>query len=149
MDNALDIYSAMQTEKPYKTYKKTILGQVAIRVLDPFTDKAIIQIMKGDPSKNDEGCLIDVWSTKEDVFMKRQNPNHFSRGTLIPFKRKEVYAPTEEEVMNSLSDDELVELLKSQWFKLQASISKMTSPAPLYRLLALAEEMERPEKTSF
>ena len=23
----------------------------------------------------------------------------------------------------------------------------MTSPAPLYRLLALAEEMERPEKT--
>lgn len=147
MENALDIYSAMQTEEPYATYKKTVLGQVAVRVLDPFQDKPIIQIMKGDPQKNDEGCLIDVWSPKEDAFIKRMNPNHFAKGNLIPFKRQKVYEPTEEEKLNSMSDEDMTKLLESPWFTIQSSVSKMTSAAPLYRLLNLAEEMERPEKT--
>jgi hypothetical protein len=147
MDNVLDVYSAMQTEKPYATYKKAILGMVAIHVLDPFQDKPIIQIMKGDPSKNDEGCLIDVWTVKEDVFLRKMNKNHFAKGNLIPFARKEEYKPSEEELLNSMTDEDMLKLLEAKWFTLQSSVSKMTSPAPLYRLLTLAQEMERPEKT--
>lgn len=139
-----EVYSKMQIGEPYKTYRKTILGQVYVTVLDPFSGEPVGQILRGDPKKNEEGCIIDMWSEREDVFFKRMNRRQFELGNLIVYKR-----PLEEppKSVNEFTDEELSALLDTRYFlKLQAALNKMTSIAPVSRLLQIAEDREKSEK---
>jgi len=137
------IFEAMQEGRPYKTYRKSILSKLRVWVLNPFSGEADEKIISGQPGE--ESTLINLWSTKEDVFFKRMNKYHFEKGYLI-----EVKAPapklSEEEFYNALSDEKLDELLNSPFKKFEAAMNKMTSVAPLNRLLALAEEQEKSDK---
>ena len=147
MENlSMEVVSAMSAEKPFKTYKKTILGKVAVKVFNPLTQRPEELILKGNPSKNEPGCFIDVWSEQENVYLKRMNSRHMREGVLIVVDREKV--PVEEEVneFNVLTDDELYELLNSPSFKLQNALKKMTSQAPVQRLLTIAEQEEKSEK---
>ncbi|MHA1949608.1 MAG: hypothetical protein ACW99G_07990 [Candidatus Thorarchaeota archaeon] len=140
------VFSAMQTEEPYKSYRKTILGQVYVKILNPFNPLETAGVILSGESNTEETAVVHVWSQKEDKFLKTMNRSHFERGFLVEFegaKKKEV---SQEEKYNTLSDDELNKLLSSKYFKLQAEINKMTSEAPLYRLLTLADEQEKSEK---
>ena len=147
MENiTMEVVSAMAAEKPYKTYKKTILGKVAVKVFNPLTQRPEEILMQGDPAKNEQGCFIDVWSKQENVYLKRMNSRHMREGILIPYDREK--KPVKEEVneFNIMTDDELYELINSPFFKLQNALNKMTSQAPVQRVLTIAEQEEKSEK---
>lgn len=132
--------------EPYKSYIKTILGKVYVTILDPYTGERVGLILKGDPkTKHNEDCIVDVWSQREDAFFHKRNKKHFELGQLIEHTRKEV-VPEESEILSALSDDEMVELLNSPFFKLQATVNKMETIAPIYRLIELAKEQDKSPK---
>jgi len=138
-----DIYSLMQTKTPYKSYIKAILGKVYITVLDPFSNKPEGKILSGNPRNHDSDCIVEIWSEKEDVFFKRMNKRHFEMGNLVEYRRPD---RPEEKNPNEISDDEIIELLGSKFLSLQSRVNKMTSPAPVFRVLTLAQELEKSEK---
>jgi hypothetical protein len=142
MDTA--VYSAMQAGKPFKTYRKTILGQVYVKVLNPFSGTPEGVILKG--RDGEETTMVDVWSVQEDMFFKKQNRKQFQGGFVIEYERPTVEAVSEEEKYNTLPDDQLVELLSSKFIALQNALNKMTSPAPVYRMLKMAQDMEKSDK---
>ena len=139
-----EIFSAMQTGKPYRTYRKTTLGQVYVTVLNPFSGAPEGKLLKGE--KNSETSLVDVWSEKEDAFFRRVNQQNLKSGFLVEHARSDVSTVSEEERMNTLPDAELNNILNKPFKTLENAINKMTSVAPIYRLLAMAEEQEKSEK---
>jgi hypothetical protein len=146
MENEAQIYAAMQTGTPLATYKKTILGKVEVKILDSFRGVPTSVILEGNPTINSEGCFIDAWSEKEDVYIKRMNTNHLKSGVLISWNRSTQPAAPEGNPFNQLSDEELFELINSPFFKLQNAMNKMDNSAPVSRLLAIAEQEDKSEK---
>lgn len=139
-----DIFSLMQTDAPYKTYKKTILGQVFVWVINPFNGNVEGQILRGDPKKNEPNCFIKLWSEKEDVYFKQANAEHFNAGRIIPYTK-----PMEERkaTVNEMTDEEMAAVINAKGFlKLQKVLNDMTSVAPVYRMLQIAEDNEKSEK---
>ena len=143
------IYSAMQDEAPYATFKKTVLGMVYVRTIDPFTQQVDHILMKGNPDKNEEGCFLEVWSVKEYQFVLKYNKQHFENGFLREVKRPTQSKTELSEVgkANSLSDKELQEVLDSKWLKLTNTVNKMTSEAPVAQLLRMAKDQDKSVKT--
>jgi hypothetical protein len=137
------LYSAMNQGKSYRSYKKTILGKVYVTVLDAFSDSPIGVLLVGDPRKNDEGCIIDTWSEKEDVFFRKMNSLHLSSGTILPYTRSE---KPKEKGIEEATDAELVELLNSKFFTLQNKLNSINTVPVLFRLLEKAQEIEKSDK---
>lgn len=140
------VFSAMQVGIPYKTYKKTILGRVEVQYLDPFKRLPASTILKGDPTKNDEGCFIDVWSEQEDVFFKKANLALIKSGQIIQFDRSKLSGEPEINPYHVMSDEEIIEILNKPFFTLQQALNKITAEAPLVRILELAEKEEKSSK---
>jgi len=142
------VFSMMQEGVPLKSYIKTILGKVYVTVLNPENNTPEGLILEGDPRKSEEGCIIDIWSEKEDVFFKRSknNKSHLELGILIEYKRQGPREPTEEEKANTLPDEEIINLLNSKFFILQSSVNKTTSEATLFRFLSIARDLDKSEK---
>jgi hypothetical protein len=141
-------YGVIEGKPPFATYIKSVLGKVQVRYLSPYNREKEYIILEGDPkSRNNESCIIDVWSLSEDRFFRRENQKHFEKGYLLPYTRKEVVL-TEEDTVNSMSDDELKVLLQkdTKFFTLQNKVNKMTSVAPVSRLIEFAKEMEKSQK---
>jgi len=138
-----DIFSAMQTEKPYKRYKKVILGKVYLTVLNPFSMQPDGMILQGNPRTNDKGCFIEVWTPQEDVFLRRMNEVHFNDGTLVEWKEK---SPKKEKTYSEYSEDDVVEIINSHHLTLSNTLNKINSEAFLLRLLSKAEELEKSDK---
>jgi hypothetical protein len=141
-------YGSIEGKEPFATYIKSILAKVYVKFLSPYTQEKEDTILEGNPkSKNNESCIIDVWSMAEDRFFHRENQKHFDKGILLPYTRKEIVL-TEEDLVNSLSDEALKTLLAkgTPFFTLQNKVNKMTSVAPISRLIEFAKEMEKSEK---
>lgn len=135
-----ELNSAIEGKKPLKSYIKTELGKVHVIAWDTFLDTPVGLLLEGDPRKRDDTCIIDMWSEKEDSFFQKMNRTHFERGTIIPFERKEeVRVKTVEES----TDEELKEILSKPFLSLQSVLNKTESVALVFRLLALAQEMEK------
>lgn len=137
----INTFSAMQTGKPYSTYQKTILGKVYVEAIDPFTEKPTGVLLYGDPRKNEESSIIDIWSERDDVFFKRANKVHFKNGIIISHTRKEnepVVAPIEQ-----YTDEQLKEIINSKFLSLQSKLNKTESEVVIYRMLTLAKEMDK------
>lgn len=142
------VFGMMQTDQPFKQYIKTVPSKVYVSVLDPFNDRQPVGvILKGNPRKQDRDSIVEIWSEKEDAFFKRANRRLLETGVLIPHTPKEVVEPSEEERLNSMSDDELEELLSKRFIALQNIVNKITSPATMFRLLEIAKELDKPQKT--
>jgi hypothetical protein len=141
------IYSAMQEGKPLRTYVKTILGKVAITVLNPFSGKPEGVILYGNPNDPDifEKYSVQVWSPKEDEFFKRMNASHFRSGNLRALEDTELPKPVKRSV-NEITDDEIVAVLNKPFLALKNKLDKFSSVAPVYRVLKRAEDMEKSEK---
>lgn len=138
-----DIYGAMQTGTPFKSYQKTILGKACVTIWDSFNEIPSFLILEGDPKKTEDGTVVDIWNEKEDVFFHKMNRNHFQQGILREITRANL--PKEERVEDS-SDEQLSALLKTPFLKLQNQLNKMESEAVVFRLLTIAREEEKSEK---
>ena len=142
MENSSQIYSAMQLNKPFKTYRKTILAKVSVNILDPFTDIPTGILLTGNP-KTDSNASIDLWSEKEDVFFKRMNKRHFEIGNLLEIVRVE---EVRERTIESYTDEELSTIINSKFLSLQSILNKTDSVAVLLRMIDLAEGLEKSDK---
>ncbi len=139
------LFSDMQAGRPFKSYKKAILGQVAVVIWDNFQDAPVELILNGFPARNDEGCIVDVWSDKEDVFFNRVNAKLLKKGLILPYNRPEAPVQVEKTIEQS-TDAELVEIVNLKFLALQAKLNKIDSSVVLFRLLDAAREQEKSEK---
>src|SRR4030042_5082437 len=144
----LQIKALFAGKKPYKSYIKTILGKVQVFRLNPFDESVEAIILFGNPrEKNKETCIIDAHNEKEERYLKSANRKHFERGILMPFERTVTdEVKTEEEIYNTLSDEELKTILSKPFMSMLHSLDKITSTATIYRMITLAEELEKSEK---
>lgn len=143
MDRTSEVFSAMQTGKPFKSYIKTILGKVCVTVWNTFKEEPENIILEGDPKKTESGTSVDVWSDKEDLFFRNMNRNHFQTGTIIEFTHlTEPAAPRIEDA----TDEELKVILNKKFLGLQADLNKIESIPVMYRLLNLARDLDKSEK---
>ncbi len=136
------VFLALQDgDPPFAVYKKTTLGKVLVRYLDPIRMLAEEVVLAGDPESGDlDNTTIKVWSSAEDAYLKRQNKSHFVDGVLIPFTEVEV----EEYNVNQISDGEIEEVLQKPFFALKNKLAEFTSPVPVRRFLLMAEKLNRP-----
>ena len=141
---AKEVFEAMQQEKPYATYKKTIIGKLAVRYLDPLRGTEAIEILKGDPSKSNDGILFSVWSFPEDRYLRQNNKEHLERGRLIPI---DTPGDLELDTTNMVSDEEIEKILLQPHFALKNKLATFTSTVPVQRFLLAAEKLNRPVKT--
>jgi hypothetical protein len=149
MSNKLDTYSAMQTDDPFKVYKKTTLGKVYLEVIDPFEDKPIGIILQGNPNKNEDGCFVKVWNERQNQFLVNRNQSHFEAGRLIEWdleKLKKAKQKKKEKSYSEYSDEDIEEIVNSEFFKFKSALNKADSEAFVYRLLSKAEELEKSKK---
>jgi hypothetical protein len=100
-------------------------------------------ILSGDPKQKPETAILDLWTAAEDVYFRRTNRNILNEGLIIDYG-EEIDQPLG---TNAVSDDELRTVLSGKYFAVKAMLDSFTSPAPAERMLALAEEMDRPVKT--
>ena len=145
-----DVFAKMQTGDPVAVYKKTILGKVEVSVINPFSGVPQNMMLYGEPNKNHPNCFVEVWSQMEEVYFERQNEVFFKKGTLI--KLKEPKKPKrkgvgKEKDYDKITDEYLKELITAPFMKFKKELNAIDSDAVMYRILSLAEEMERPEKT--
>jgi len=140
-----ELYAAMSEGKPLKRYIKTILGKVYVTTLNPFDGKPQPIELYGEPKARNGRAIIAIWSTKEDMFFKEMNKAHFKAGNLRLLEKKET-KEKEPKSVNEISDAEIEEILNKPFLALKNKLNKFTSPAPVYRFLMKAEEMEKSEK---
>ena len=141
-----EIFSAMVGGKPIKTYIKTILGRVYVTTLNMITGTPTPEgvILDGDPKKKEPGAMFDVFSEQEDYFFKKMNKLHFDEGVLIEYSKTET--PTERTI-EQFTDEELKALITKPFLALKNTLNSTKSVATLFRILTLAEEMDKSKKT--
>lgn len=135
------VFSAMQTGKPYATFRKTILSLVYVTVLSPFNNQPEGLLLKGE--KGSETSMVDVWSEMEYVYFKRMNKKHLETGVVIQVQREDV---KEEKIIEQYSDKELEDVINMKYISFQKVLSDITSEAVLFRMLDLAKELEKSAK---
>jgi hypothetical protein len=134
-------------DKPFKSYIKAILGKLQVMTLNPFSNEVESVLLFGNPkSSYKEDCIIDVWTEAEDKFLRKNNRYHFEMGQLIPYERTEFNVQSEEEIFNSMPDKDLLGVINGPYVSLLAFLDKLTSPAPVSRMISLAEDAEKSEK---
>jgi len=144
-----DAFSKMQTGDPVAVYKKAILGKVEVSVVNPFNGVPEPIILVGNPTTNDSRCFVEVWSQMEEVYFERQNKPLFKEGYVI--KLKENVKPKEkgeqEKSYEEFTRERIEELVTAPYMKFKKDLNEIESEPVLYRVLTVAEELERPEKT--
>jgi hypothetical protein len=138
------IFAAMQSQEPYCSYIKGILGRVHLMALDPMTKQPVGVMLEGDPNTKEPTTIIDLWSEWEDLYFRRMNKKFLDEGTLLIYK-KPVEAP-KEKTLEAGSQEDLSSFLKGTYITIQNKLAKVTSEALLFRLISLARQQEKPEK---
>lgn len=141
-----DAVSLMAVDDPIAVYSKSrgFIGKLNVKVFNSLTGEIEDIIVEGIPGK-DDSCLVEIWSEKEHVFFKRANRYHLNEGHLIPFNK-----PRSKEIKrtpNNISDEEIEEVVNKPFMALKALVDRMTTEPALLRVISIAEEAERPEKT--
>lgn len=139
-----ELFSAMDNDKPFACYIKTILGKVRVAMWDNFTERPIDVILEGDPKKKDAGCIVKVFSERENSFFKRMNASHFKKGTLISYTLPE--DTVVEKTIEQSTDEELRTIVNSRFLALTNKLNSIESVPVLFRMLNIAEEEEKSEK---
>ncbi len=142
-----EVFSAMAEGKPIVTYVKTIVGKVHLTVLDPYSGKPVPVTLQGSPAANNPKAVVQVWSTKDNQFFQQMNREHLAAGILKPLTPVEEVAREQEPVSpNTITDEEITEILNKPFLALKNKLNSFTAPAPVYRFERMAEEMEKSEK---
>jgi hypothetical protein len=144
MEDNIRMLAAMQENAPVRSWIKTILGKVYVVAWDSFTEQPTGVMLEGDPKKLEDNTMIDVWSSKEDVFFKNMNKILINRGIIKEFVRSTTKV---EKSIEDSTDEELMEILDSKWLSFQSKINKIASIPVLFRLETLAKENDKSDKT--
>lgn len=150
MSNSMDygIISLMAEDEPLAVYRKAkgIVGKVEVRVYNSLTQQVETIMLEGNPSDpNCDTCYVEIWSEKEHIFFKRANKWHLQEGYIVPYsKARPKNIP---QTANNLPDEEIEETVKKPFLALKAMVEQMTTEAALLRVINIAEELEKPEKT--
>lgn len=139
------IYADMQTESPFRIYRKTILGKIYVSVINPFTGSPEGIVLEG--KKDSESSTYKIWSEMEDVYFKRANRRHFELGNVIEVVIPKVNVEEVEKPIEQYTDGELIGILNTKYASLQKTLRETNTEAVLLRLLQLAEENNKTEKT--
>lgn len=137
------ISKAFSGGKPYKSYRKTILGKVYVAVWNAFEKQPEGLILYGDPRKLEETCIVDVFSEEEDFYFRSKNKKHLQTGDVILFERKDEVA---ERTPEEFSDEELTEVLSKPFFSTQKLLNDTESIALLFRIKSIAQDMDKSDK---
>lgn len=133
---------AIEENKPVAQYRKATIGKILVKLVDPLTGEEIQKVIEGEPAVNK--CLIPVWSNFEDTYFRRNNEYHFQMGNII---KNDISTIPEAPTVNDISDEEIKSALSDKFFTVKNILDKLTSPTPVHRMLAMAEEMNRPVGT--
>ncbi len=139
-----ELFSSMESDKPYASYIKTILGKVGVTVWDNILDKPIEVILEGNPKKKDDGCIVKVWSAKENLFFKRTNVHQFKKGRIIPYQMP--IDAVEEKIIEQSTDEELEAIVNSKYFTFINKLNEISAVAVLFRMKSVAEDNEKSAK---
>lgn len=139
-----DLWNAIQQEAPYKTYQKTILGQVFVQVWNPFTNEPEMICLSGVAGK-DSHSFVSVYDDMQDAFFKRMNQRFLTKGIIIPAKSLPEPEPTKPG-LEQATDEELKKLVTGRFPPLRAALNSTNAEATIYRMLNLAREAECSEK---
>jgi len=144
-----DAFAKMQIGEPTAIFKKNILGKVEVSVVNPFNGIPEPVILYGNPAKNSEGCFVEVWSQMEEAYFERQNKSLFKKGYLVKLAEKEKPQPKGEveKSYEKYTKEVIEELVTAPYMKFKKELNEIDSEPILYRVLSIAEELERPEKT--
>jgi hypothetical protein len=85
----------------------------------------------------------------EEAYFERQNKSLFKQGYIVKLEEKE--KPLEkggvEKSYEGITREKIEELVTSPYMKFKKDLNEIDSVPVLYRILEVAEELERPEKT--
>lgn len=137
---------AQGTGKPVARYRKAILGKVGVTIIDPIEGKPTDIIIEGNPAdpEKQNDVIITFWTDFEHDFFRRTNKILLSRGYLAICSDDVDEATIS---VNEVSDEDLREALNKPYFAIKALLDRFTSPAPVLRMLRMAEEMNKPVGT--
>ena len=141
------IRKAQAAGEPVARYKKAITGRVAVTMIDQFSGMPVDRILSGnlgDPNVILDDISVIMWTDFENEFFRKANRILLERGYLA------LAEPTEDAVevsVNEISDEDIMVALNKKYFAVKALLDKFTSPNPAVRMLALAEEMNKPVGT--
>lgn len=138
-----DTYSEIQN-KPFKSYRKTIVGKVYVSVFNSITRNPEGLLLEG-PNDQAKAC-IDVWNEQEDLYFRRNNRRALETGRIIEFVKSDDFEELKPEYLATASDEQLEEIVMSRYYKLLSELNKITSESVLLRLLEIARKKERSEK---
>lgn len=134
---------ALMSNEPYKRYIKAVLSRVLVKILDPISLREVEVILSGEPDKKEDSCILDLWTPVEVVYFERNNQIILNEGLIVEYKQSIKTTPS----VNVITEEELEAVLAERFFALKSLLDKLTSPAPVLRLLAKAEQMNKPVKT--
>ena len=140
------VRKAQAKGEPLVGYIKGVKGIVHVNTIDTFNGTPVVLTLKGDPvdkSVDIDDITIFLWTQFELDYFRRANKVILAEGLLAPYT-KEVLA---EISVNEISDEELTVALKKKFFACRALLNKFTSPAPVLRMLHIAEDLNRPVGT--
>jgi hypothetical protein len=139
-------FDNMQTDTPYKSYIKTIFGNVFVMIINSFSGEPEGIILHGNPRKFEKDSYVNVWNSIEDTYFRRANRRHLSNGTMREFVLPENHTEPVPEPYANASDEELKGIINGRYYSLTSALNKTTSEAVIGRFLILAQELEKSEK---
>lgn len=137
------IRAAQAVGEPVALYKKGILGIVCVSVVDPFSGSPKELLLKGnpeDPATDIDDISVVFWTDFEHEYFRRANKPLLEKGYMVPFTKS---GPPPEPSVNEVSDEVLKEALEKKFFAVKALLDRFTSPAPVMRMLHMAEDMNK------
>jgi len=140
------VRKAQAEGEPLAGYIKGVKGIVHVNTIDTFNGTPVVLTLKGDPADKSvdiDNITIFLWTQFELDYFRRANKVILAEGLLAPYT-KEVLA---EISVNEVSDEELETALKKKFFATRALLNKFTSPAPVLRMLHIAEDLNKPVGT--
>lgn len=141
------LYEAMQDGEPLAIFRKTVLGKVAVNVLDPFSETPQIILLEGNPKdpKNDFGH-VKIFTTKQLVFFMHMNRRLIESGILIR-DDKFLQKAEERRGYEQYTDDELYsEILDKPFALFTKLLAKIDNPIVVQRLLDVATNANKSAK---
>jgi len=135
--------AVIQGGKPIKTYRKGILGKVHIHVWNSFEEKPQGIILEG--REGSEEAMYDLWNEKEVRFFEMMNKRQIETSYLVITDRDNINL--EDKKISIFTDVELEKVLRDKYFTLMHFLDEVDSEPIIFRLLTLAERIEKPAKT--
>lgn len=139
------ILKAQQGETPQKIFRKVIMGQVSLRIIDPFSGDRTEMMVSGVPHESDgEDLEVVLWTPLEVLYFEKANKGLIENGSIV-----EVTSQTQFTVdrTNALDDASLRSLATIHFFTLKSKLKQITAEVTVQRLYNIAVELNRPAKT--